>query len=108
VLKHPIGHSKFKLIFAPSMIHHVDEVNSFSVDIDDCDCDSCVDVRKSLRIQQYATIELNIDVGSERLTQRLTPEEAMEISEILRIYSTELSALSEEMGEDNTLPEEYA
>jgi len=108
VLKHPVGHSKFKLIFAPTMIHHVDEVNSFSVDIADCDCDSCVDVRSSLRLQQYATIELNIDVGSDRLTQRLTPKEALELSEILRIYSTELSALSEEMGEDDTLPEEYA
>lgn len=108
MLIHPMAHKRFKLIFPAVSGSNAGSENTFDVDIDDCDCASCEQQRADLMIQQYATIELNIDVGRKRITQRLTPEEAMELSELLRIYSTELTSLAEEMAEENNFPEEYA
>ena len=108
MLIHPMAHKRFKLIFPAVSATHTDHENAFGVDIDDCDCDTCEQDRAALMIQQYATIELNIDVGAKRITQRLTPEEALELSDLLRIYCTELTALAEEMAEEDGFPEECA
>ena len=85
MLRHEAGHLVIDPVFAS--ISHCDETPDcfIAIDIDDCDCEFCVQERGP--IPMYATISLGLVAGKQRISQRLTAKEAKRIADTLLKYS---------------------
>jgi len=64
-----------------------------SVDIDDCDCDDCVAARGAL--DMYSTLHIKIHTDDNVVAQRITAEEALELSKLLKAYAHVVNKMTE-------------
>jgi hypothetical protein len=93
VLRHEAGHSVIDPVFA-SISHRTEKPDCFiAIDIDDCDCEFCVEDRGP--ITMYATISLGLVAGKQRISQRLTAKEAKRIANTLLSYAQVIEDVSE-------------
>jgi len=96
VLRHDDGHAVLDTLF--SYEHNPEKEfpdqfeSAFTVDIDDCDCDRCAKNRGEL--QMYATLGVSIHTPDGVYTQRLTPDEASALSEVLARYAKVLKGVA--------------
>lgn len=103
-MRHELGHHMMNTLFPPQS-QALKRPNSFSVDIDDCECELCSDRREFLL--PYTTIEITIVVGGNVVTQRLTPNEAREAANWLNEYAEIVESLNAEHSESEDPMEEY-
>lgn len=92
-MRHEAGHSVIDPVFA-SISHRAEKPDCFiAIDIDDCDCEFCVEDRGP--IPMYATISLGLVAGKQRISQRLTAKEAKRIANTLLSYAQVIEDVSE-------------
>lgn len=93
MLRHEAGHLVIDPVFAS--ISHRDETPDcfIAIDIDDCDCEFCVEDRGP--IPMYGTISLGLVAGKQRISQRLTAKEARRIADTLLSYAQVIEDVSE-------------
>lgn len=96
MLRNENGHIHIKTIFEHEFTTEKDfsdyVSSAFTVDIDDCDCISCEEARGHL--QKYSTISLSIHTTKGIYSQRLTPEEALELADSLTKFANVLKELN--------------
>jgi hypothetical protein len=84
VLRHEAGHLILDPIFA-SEYYQDDESDCFlAVDIDDCDCKGCIKDRGP--IPKYTTLSIGLVAGKQKISQRLTLDEATQLADTLSRY----------------------
>ena len=64
-----------------------------SVDIDDCDCDECIAARGA--VDMYSTMHIKIHTDDNVVSQRITADEALELSKILKAYAHVVNKMTE-------------
>lgn len=96
MLRHEDGH-----VILDTMFKHEysgekdlpDNISSaLSIDIDDCDCPVCEESRGN--IQMYATLGVSIHTKEGIYTQRLVPEEARKLAEVLTRFANIIDRVS--------------
>ena len=96
-MRHEAGHVVVDTMFSNEFSSEKDLPDTvtaaFSIDIDDCDCHICEANRGSL--QMYATMGLSIHTKEGIHTQRLLPEEARYIADILYRFADVIDHVSE-------------
>ena len=103
---HELGHFAVQSIFLPHMATG-DREHHFSIDIDDCPCEEC-EARRAGHILPFSTIEITVVVDRKQITQRLTPEEALKLSEKLKEFAEFVGTLNEDIHNEENPLEEYA
>ena len=92
-MRHEAGHLVIDPVFA-SISHRDEKPDCFiAVDIDDCDCEFCVQERGP--IPMYATISLGLVAGKQRISQRLTAKEARRLADTLLSYAQVIDDVAE-------------
>ena len=92
-MRHEAGHLVIDPVFA-SISHRDEKPDCFiAIDIDDCDCEFCVQERGP--IPMHATISLGLVAGKQRISQRLTAKEARRIADTLLSYAQVIDDVAE-------------
>lgn len=96
MLRHEDGHVVVETMFEREYSAEKDfpdtVTSAFSIDIDDCDCPACNKNRGTLNM--YATLGLSIHTANGIHTQRLLPEEARYIADILTRFADIIEKVS--------------
>lgn len=96
MLRHEGGHVVLDTMFKHEYSDEKDLpdtiTSALSIDIDDCDCHACEESRGN--IQMYATLGVSIHTKKGIYTQRLVPEEARKLAEVLTRFANIIDRVS--------------